>query len=526
MDRQLRPGSSVAATTKGAAAEKSPGNVDLAEAQLLGRADGDAAAACASRGTPAASSISSVWSRVGSGSTHGRAAGREQPGEQDARLHLRARHRQLVADPAQLAALDRERRLAVGALDARAHLGERVGDPVDRPAAERLVAVELEAALLAGEDAGEQPQRRARVAAVDRRVRLRAARAGRRRATRSVSTSSSSTVTPSARTAAIVASVSPERPKPRTDVSPSAIAAEQHGAVRDRLVARDGDVAASSGAPARPSFRQHRRDDDAVALRLEQRRRALRFASRRVTRSVSVPPRSGETWWSSKSSMLIRSRAERLRDPGEHARAVGHVDAELVEIARVGERAGEHAAPVVRGLADPAGEEAAVAGLERGLELLDPPPVLGERLAERPALSRKMSTQMRGFAPATRVMSRSEPPAAASGSWPSTRVAPAWLTSRLARACGRWLVSATSRSCASGRSRPGSRRARRRRRGRAGSAPGRSRATGSGTRSRRRRGRPSRARPARLGAGDRVAADEARVAERGRDDAPWSSRRR
>ena len=35
---------------------------------------------------------------------------------------------------------------------------------------------------------------------------------------------------------------------------------------------------------------------------------------------------------------------------------------------------------------------------------------------------------MRGFAPAMRVMSRSEPPAFASGSWPSTRVAPAWLT--------------------------------------------------------------------------------------------------
>ena len=34
------------------------------------------------------------------------------------------------------------------------------------------------------------------------------------------------------------------------------------------------------------------------------------------------------------------------------------------------------------------------------------------------AFSRKMSTQIRGFAPATRVMSRREPPAARSGSWP------------------------------------------------------------------------------------------------------------
>ena len=50
--------------------------------------------------------------------------------------------------------------------------------------------------------------------------------------------------------------------------------------------------------------------------------------------------------------------------------------------------------------------------------------------------------------PATRVMSRSDPPAAARGSCPSTRVAPAWFTTRFASACGRWLVIATSRSCA------------------------------------------------------------------------------
>ncbi len=61
-----------------------------------------------------------------------------------------------------------------------------------------------------------------------------------------------------------------------------------------------------------------------------------------------------------------------------------------------------------------------------------------------------MSTQIRGLAPATRVMSRREPPAAASGSCPSTRPEPAWLTSRFASACGRWLVRATSRSCACG----------------------------------------------------------------------------
>ena len=61
-----------------------------------------------------------------------------------------------------------------------------------------------------------------------------------------------------------------------------------------------------------------------------------------------------------------------------------------------------------------------------------------------------MSTQIRGFAPATRVMSRSDPPAPASGSWPSTRTEPRWFMSTFASACGTWLVSATSLSCARG----------------------------------------------------------------------------
>jgi hypothetical protein len=61
-----------------------------------------------------------------------------------------------------------------------------------------------------------------------------------------------------------------------------------------------------------------------------------------------------------------------------------------------------------------------------------------------------MSTQMRGFAPPIRVMSLSEPPAAWSGSWPSIFDDPAWFSRTLATTCGRWLVTATSRSWASG----------------------------------------------------------------------------
>ena len=37
-------------------------------------------------------------------------------------------------------------------------------------------------------------------------------------------------------------------------------------------------------------------------------------------------------------------------------------------------------------------------------------------------------------------MSRREPAAVASGSWPSTFVAPAWFTITFASTCGRWLV--------------------------------------------------------------------------------------
>ena len=105
-----------------------------------------------------------------------------------------------------------------------------------------------------------------------------------------------------------------------------------------------------------------------------------------VTSSVSVPPRSGETWWSSKSSMLIRCAPSACVIPASTPGPVGHVDAQLVQVAGVGEGALEHAPAVVGGLADPAREEAAVARLERGLELLDPAAVLGQRLADRAAV--------------------------------------------------------------------------------------------------------------------------------------------
>ena len=58
--------------------------------------------------------------------------------------------------------------VAVGGLDHGAHLRERPGDPLHRAPPERVVAGQLEATGLAGEDPGQQADRRAGVAAVDR----------------------------------------------------------------------------------------------------------------------------------------------------------------------------------------------------------------------------------------------------------------------------------------------------------------------------------------------------------------------
>ena len=102
------------------------------------------------------------------GLDHGRRVG-DEPGEQHARLDLRARDRKLVLDAGQRRAVDRERReAALARLDPRPHQRQRLGDPVDRAPANRVVAVELEARpLLERQPAGQQPHQRAGVADVD-----------------------------------------------------------------------------------------------------------------------------------------------------------------------------------------------------------------------------------------------------------------------------------------------------------------------------------------------------------------------
>ena len=145
---------------------------------------------------------------------------------------------------------------AFGGLDAGAHPFERLRDPPHRPLRERRVARELELlADLTREDAGEQPDERARVRAVDRPPgAFRPPRPFPK--TRSVSAPCSYTSTPSARTAAIVASVSAERPKPEIRVSPSQIAPISTDAVRDRLVAGHRDV---------PHEPRHRLDEERLS---------------------------------------------------------------------------------------------------------------------------------------------------------------------------------------------------------------------------------------------------------------------
>ena len=170
---------------------------------------------------------------------------------QDARLDLRARDRQLVADRLERPALDDERRAAVCGLDVSPHLGERRCDPVDGAASERVVAGQLEAAALTREQSCEQTQGRARVAAVHRRVGL--------------AQSAQPGAFDANRVDVLFVDGGPERPDGgdcRLGVGGAAEApherlalgnrADQDGPVRDRLVARHRNVPDERGGGLDP----------------------------------------------------------------------------------------------------------------------------------------------------------------------------------------------------------------------------------------------------------------------------------
>ena len=253
VDRQLGAGQQRRRDDERRGRGEVAGHVDLAELRAARPGRRRRGVACRVTRTPAASSISSVWSRVGSGSTTVVWPRRVQAGEQHARLHLRARHRQLVADPAQLAALDRRAAACRRSSRRVAPIcAQRLGDraPSGGGAATRRRSAR-------SGPPGRRGSRRAAAASVPalpQSIGPSGSRSPRRPTpwTRSASTSSSSTSTPSARTAAIVDSVSPERPKPRTRVSPSPIAPSSTRAVRDRLVAGNARCGRAAPRPARP----------------------------------------------------------------------------------------------------------------------------------------------------------------------------------------------------------------------------------------------------------------------------------
>ena len=89
--------------------------------------------------------------------------------EQDRGLHLRARHVEFVAGPAQgLPARDRDRRSPVVGPDIRPHATQRRRDALHRPLHQRRVADQDRIERLPGEQACEQPHGRTRIAEIER----------------------------------------------------------------------------------------------------------------------------------------------------------------------------------------------------------------------------------------------------------------------------------------------------------------------------------------------------------------------
>ncbi len=99
---------------------------------------------------------------------HGRAPARAEPGEEQRRLDLGARHRQAVVEPAKARATDDERSPPLCARQhAGAHALEGLDDARHGPRAQRRIPGQDGEARPGGQDPGEETHRGAGVAAVD-----------------------------------------------------------------------------------------------------------------------------------------------------------------------------------------------------------------------------------------------------------------------------------------------------------------------------------------------------------------------
>ena len=262
------------------------GHVEPERLEPLGRPDLDPARLALRRARPprGASARCGRGSATGS-TTVGRPVRRRKPGEQDARLHLRARDRQLVPDRAQRRAVDRRAaaRPSVG-LDAGAHLASAASAirSIGRERSDSSPTSSNRRPSLAGEDA--------------------------RRAAGRACPALPQSIGPAG-------ACRPRSPTPRDADDVVALlvdldAERPHGGDRRLGVAGAAEAARSRTRPRRPRRRAPRgarstcrpgtatppwtddagsiltlrapgETDDAVALRLEQRRGARRLAPRR-----------------------------------------------------------------------------------------------------------------------------------------------------------------------------------------------------------------------------------------------------
>ena len=163
------PGTSAAATIRNAAEEKSPGSATVVPCNACGPSSSTQSSAPRSAHAEVAQHALGVIARAHRLLDPGRPAGL-QAGEEDRRLHLRARDRERVRDADERTALDAERCPAVARLarDRRAHATERLDHPPHRPAQERSVTGETARERTPREHARDEPDGRAGVLAVER----------------------------------------------------------------------------------------------------------------------------------------------------------------------------------------------------------------------------------------------------------------------------------------------------------------------------------------------------------------------